>query len=37
MTCEPVDFLGKNWYRPSTLLQSNSFTGTFEAYVFQTF
>ena len=36
-TCEPADFLGKNWYRPATLLKPNSFTGSFETYVFQAF
>ena len=34
---ESTDFLGKNWCRPATLLQPNSFTGTFQTYVFQTF
>ena len=37
-SCEPADdSLGKNWYRPATLLQPNSFTESFQAYVLQTF
>ena len=37
-SCEPADdSLGENWYGPATLLQPNSFTESFEAYVFQTF